>query len=129
MSIPQELEQDRHDLRLKLQGCQAQWESQVGELERDIQSLNAHAKRLTQQLSEAEKERSRSEEQNNEISQQIQEQLQAVSTTSLLIVWKVSALSSQFGPDHYLFVNVDSHFVVESKMMNLDHLLFSVPYE
>lgn len=81
----QELEQDRHDLRLKLQGCQAQWESQVGELERDVRALNAHTEQLTRQLSEAEREKGRSEEQHNEISQQLQEQLQAVSTTSLLI--------------------------------------------
>ncbi|XP_060761784.1 BICD family-like cargo adapter 1 isoform X2 [Neoarius graeffei] len=74
----EELEQDRHDLRLKLQGCQAQWESQVGELERDVRALNAHTEQLTRQLSEAEREKGRSEEQHNEISQQLQEQLQAM---------------------------------------------------
>lgn len=57
----------------------------MGELERDIQALNAHTERLTWQLSEAEREKSRSEEQHNEISQQLQEQLQAVSGTCLLI--------------------------------------------
>lgn len=76
--LSQELEQDRHDLRLKLQGCQALWESQVGELERDVRALNAHTERLTRQLSEAAREKSRREEQHNEISQQLQEQLQAV---------------------------------------------------
>lgn len=81
-SLLQELEQDRHSLRLKLQGCQAQWECQVGELERDVRTLNTQVERLTQQLSEAERERSRSEEQHNEFSQQLQDQLQAVSVTS-----------------------------------------------
>ncbi|TSP46836.1 BICD family-like cargo adapter 1 [Bagarius yarrelli] len=72
----EELEQDRHDLRLKLQGCRAQWESQVLELERDIRMLNAQSERLTRQLSETERGKSLSEEQHNRISQQFQEQLQ-----------------------------------------------------
>lgn len=79
VSLPQELEQDRHNLRLKLQGCQAQWENQVGELERDVQALTAHAERLTLQLSETKREKTLGEEQHNEISQQLQEQLQEVS--------------------------------------------------
>ncbi|KAK3513510.1 hypothetical protein QTP70_015483 [Hemibagrus guttatus] len=88
----EELEQDRYDLRLKLQGCQAQWESQVGELERDIWVLNAQAERLTRQLSEAEREKSRSEEQHNQISQQLQEQLHAAMEEKLAITAELQSL-------------------------------------
>lgn len=84
MPLPQDLEQDRHDLRLKLLGCQAQWESQVGELERDVRALNAHTEQLTRRLSETERDKSRSEEQHIEIRQQLQEQLQAVSDVSFV---------------------------------------------
>ncbi|KAB5535559.1 hypothetical protein PHYPO_G00119070 [Pangasianodon hypophthalmus] len=93
----EELEQDRHNLRLKLQGCQAQWESQVGELERDVRALNAHAERLTRQLSDAEREKSRSEEQHSEISQQLQEQLQAAMEVKLAVTAELQSLKQELG--------------------------------
>ncbi|XP_027018491.2 BICD family-like cargo adapter 1 isoform X1 [Tachysurus fulvidraco] len=93
----EELEQDRHNLRLKLQGCQAQWESQVGELERDVRVLNARAERLTRQLKEAEKEKSRSEEQHNQISQQLQEQLQAAMEVKLAVTAELQSLKQELG--------------------------------
>ncbi|XP_058274034.1 BICD family-like cargo adapter 1 isoform X1 [Hemibagrus wyckioides] len=88
----EELEQDRYDLRLKLQGCQAQWESQVGELERDVRVLSAQAERLTRQLSEAEREKSRSEEQHNQFSHQLQEQLQAAMEEKLAVTAELQSL-------------------------------------
>ncbi|XP_060761785.1 BICD family-like cargo adapter 1 isoform X3 [Neoarius graeffei] len=91
----EELEQDRHDLRLKLQGCQAQWESQVGELERDVRALNAHTEQLTRQLSEAEREKGRSEEQHNEISQQLQEQLQVAMEAKLAVTAELQSLKQE----------------------------------
>ncbi|XP_017547228.2 BICD family-like cargo adapter 1 isoform X1 [Pygocentrus nattereri] len=71
----EELEQARHELRLKLQGCQVQWESQVAELERDVLELRAQVEELTQALSEVEREKSRNQQQHIEISQQLREQL------------------------------------------------------
>ncbi|XP_022534796.2 BICD family-like cargo adapter 1 [Astyanax mexicanus] len=73
----EELEQGRHELRLKLQDCQAQWESQVAELERDVRELRGQVEGLTRALSETEKEKSRDKQQHAEISQQLREQLQA----------------------------------------------------
>ncbi|KAK1900131.1 BICD family-like cargo adapter 1 [Dissostichus eleginoides] len=52
------LEQGRHELRQKLEGCQSQWESQVGELERDVRELRGQVERLTRTLSEAERDKS-----------------------------------------------------------------------
>uniref|UniRef100_A0A3B1J870 Si:ch211-235m3.5 n=1 Tax=Astyanax mexicanus TaxID=7994 RepID=A0A3B1J870_ASTMX len=75
--VEQELEQGRHELRLKLQDCQAQWESQVAELERDVRELRGQVEGLTRALSETEKEKSRDKQQHAEISQQLREQLQA----------------------------------------------------
>ncbi|KAL7842716.1 hypothetical protein SRHO_G00244050 [Serrasalmus rhombeus] len=74
----EELEQARHELRLKLQGCQVQWESQVAELERDVLELRAQVEELTQALSEVEREKSRNQQQHIEISQQLREQLHTV---------------------------------------------------
>ncbi|KAM3615920.1 uncharacterized protein V6R79_009704 [Siganus canaliculatus] len=62
----EELEQGRHELRLKLEGCQSQWESQVGDLERDVRELSARVEQLTQDLSEAEKDKSRAQLEHSE---------------------------------------------------------------
>ncbi|KAI5626379.1 BICD family-like cargo adapter 1 [Silurus asotus] len=93
----EELEQERYDLRLKLQGCQVQWESQVGELERDVRALSAQAEKLTQRISEAEKEKSQREKQHNEISQQIQEQLQAAMEAKLAVTAELQSLKQELG--------------------------------
>ncbi|TDH14921.1 hypothetical protein EPR50_G00026140 [Perca flavescens] len=63
----EELEQGRHELRLKLEGSQSQWESQVLDLERDVRELRAQVERLTQALSEAEREKSRAQVEHNEV--------------------------------------------------------------
>ena len=75
----QELEQGRHELRLKLEGCQSQWESQVGELERDARELSAQVERLSQALSEAERDKSRAQLEHSEHTQRLREQLNTVS--------------------------------------------------
>ncbi|KAF5898507.1 bicaudal D-related protein 1-like isoform X2, partial [Clarias magur] len=93
----EELEQDRHNLRLKLQGCQAQWENQVGELERDVRALNAHAERLTLQLSETKREKSLSEEQHNEMSQQLQDQLQETMEVKMAVTAELQSLKQELG--------------------------------
>ncbi|KAK1790114.1 hypothetical protein P4O66_013949 [Electrophorus voltai] len=69
------LEQDRHILQLKLQGCQVQWESQEGELERDVRELSTQVKVLTKALTEAEREKNRSERQHSKLSQHLRQQL------------------------------------------------------
>ncbi|XP_051965619.1 BICD family-like cargo adapter 1 isoform X2 [Xyrauchen texanus] len=71
----EELQQGRYELRVKLDGCQAQWESQVGELERDVQELQMQVERLMQTLSETEREKTRLNHEHNEQSQRLREQL------------------------------------------------------
>ncbi|XP_047450825.1 BICD family-like cargo adapter 1 isoform X2 [Mugil cephalus] len=71
----EELEQGRHDLRVKLEGCQSQWESQVGDLERDVRDLSAQVERLTQALSEAEREKSQAQLEHSEHTQRLREEL------------------------------------------------------
>ncbi|XP_066513758.1 BICD family-like cargo adapter 1 [Hoplias malabaricus] len=73
----EELEQGRYDLRLKLQGCEARWESQVLELERDVMELRAQVKELTKALNETEREKNRTQQQHMEICTQLREQLHA----------------------------------------------------
>lgn len=78
---PQELQQGRYELRVKLDICQAQWESHVSELERDVQELQAQVDTLNQTLSEAENEKTRLKHEHSEQSQRLREQLQTVSDT------------------------------------------------
>ncbi len=75
----QELEQGKHALRLRLEGCQSQWESQVGDLERDVRELSGQVERLTQALSEAERDKSRAQLEHSEHTQRLREQLNTVS--------------------------------------------------
>lgn len=75
----QGLEQGKHELRLKLEGCQSQWESQVSELERDVGELRAEVERLTRALAESERDRSRERQEHGEHSQRLGELLSKVS--------------------------------------------------
>ena len=75
----QELEQGKHDLRLKLEGCQSQWESQVGDLERDVRELSVQVEQLTQALSTSERDMTRAQQEHQEHTQHLREQLNTVS--------------------------------------------------
>lgn len=79
----QGLEQGKHELRLKLEDCQSQWESQVSELERDMRELRSEVERLTRALAESERDRSRDREEHSEHSQRLQELLSKVSPAFL----------------------------------------------
>lgn len=80
----EDLEQGRHDLRLKLEGCQSQWESQVGDLERDVKELSDQVEQLTKALSEAETDMTRAQQEHQEHTQLLREQLSTVSYIHLL---------------------------------------------
>lgn len=68
-------------MRLKLERHQSQWESQMGDLERDARELSAQVEQLTRALSEAERDKSRTQLEHNENTQRLQEELKAVSPT------------------------------------------------
>uniref|UniRef100_A0A3Q3X1Q4 Uncharacterized protein n=1 Tax=Mola mola TaxID=94237 RepID=A0A3Q3X1Q4_MOLML len=74
----EELEQGKHELRLKLEGCQSQWESQVADLERDVRELSGQVERLTQALAEAKRDKSRAQREHGEHAQQLREQAMEV---------------------------------------------------
>lgn len=78
-SSVQELEQGRHELRLKLEGCRSEWESQVSDLERDARELSAQVERLNRALGEAERDKSRAQQEQSELTQRLGEQLNTVS--------------------------------------------------
>lgn len=104
----QELEQGRHELRLKLEGCQSQWESQVGDLERDVRELSAQVEQLAQALSQAERDKSRAQMEHSDHTQRLKEQLQTVSlciggrrVTSLAVTVTNNHLTcTAAGPSH-----------------------------
>lgn len=84
VSAPEQgLEQGKHELRLKLEGCQSQWESQVSELERDVRELRSEVERLTRALAESERDRSRDRQEHSEHSQRLGEMLTKVSPNFL----------------------------------------------
>lgn len=51
----------------------------MGDLERDVRELSAQVERLTQALSEAERDKSRAELEHGEYTQRLREQLNTVS--------------------------------------------------
>ncbi|XP_034557812.1 BICD family-like cargo adapter 1 [Notolabrus celidotus] len=89
------LEQGRHELRLKLEGCQSKWESQVGDLERDARELSAQVERLTQALSEAERDKSRVCQEHGEETQRLREQLHTAMEVERAMSSELQALKQE----------------------------------
>ncbi|KAM6946167.1 BICD family-like cargo adapter 1 [Aplochiton taeniatus] len=89
------LEQGRHELRLKLEGCQSQWESQVGELERDARELSSQVDRLSQALAEAEKDKTRAREEHSEHNQLLREQLSTAMEVERSMANELQALKQE----------------------------------
>uniref|UniRef100_A0A4W5P2X6 Si:ch211-235m3.5 n=1 Tax=Hucho hucho TaxID=62062 RepID=A0A4W5P2X6_9TELE len=75
LCIALELEQGRHDLQVKLEGCQSGWVSQVGDLEKDVRDLSGQVDRLTQALTDADRDKTRAQEEHAEHTQCLREQL------------------------------------------------------
>ncbi|XP_051934224.1 BICD family-like cargo adapter 1 [Hippocampus zosterae] len=71
----EELEQSNHELRLKLENCQSQLESQVGYLERDSRELSAQVQQLTRALCQAEKDKIQAQMDYSENTQRLKEKL------------------------------------------------------
>ncbi|KAG7484839.1 hypothetical protein MATL_G00053860 [Megalops atlanticus] len=88
----EELEQDRHELRVKLEGCRTTWESQVTELERDVQDLTTQKDKLSQALSEAERSRTRAQQENAEQNHRLREQLSTALEVERVLTAELHAL-------------------------------------
>ncbi|KAG9351585.1 hypothetical protein JZ751_022836 [Albula glossodonta] len=71
----EELEQNRHELRVKLDSSRIAWESQVAELEKDVQDLTIQTERLTQALREALRDKTRTQKEHTEETHRLREQL------------------------------------------------------
>uniref|UniRef100_A0A3Q1FFQ0 Si:ch211-235m3.5 n=1 Tax=Acanthochromis polyacanthus TaxID=80966 RepID=A0A3Q1FFQ0_9TELE len=91
----EELEQGKHELRLKLEGSQSQWESQVGDLERDTRELSAQVERLTRALSEAEKDKSRAQLEHSEQTQRLREELNTAMEVERAMSTELQALKQE----------------------------------
>ncbi|XP_068566671.1 BICD family-like cargo adapter 1 [Cebidichthys violaceus] len=91
----EELEQGRHELRLKLEGCQSQWESQVLDLERDVRELSAQVEQLTRALSEAERDKSRAQLEHSELTQRLREQLNTAMEVERAMSSELQALKQE----------------------------------
>ncbi|XP_017288837.3 BICD family-like cargo adapter 1 [Kryptolebias marmoratus] len=91
----EELEQDRHELRLKLEGCRSQWESQVGELERDKRELSGQVGRLTRALGEAERDGHRVRLEHGEQNQRLREELSSAMEVERAMSKELQALKQE----------------------------------
>ncbi|CAM9118678.1 unnamed protein product [Lampetra planeri] len=91
----EELEQGRHELRLKLEGCQSQWESQVGDLERDVRDLSAQVEQLAQALSQAERDKSRVQMEHSDHTQRLKEQLHTAMEVERAMSMELQALKQE----------------------------------
>ncbi|XP_061575315.1 BICD family-like cargo adapter 1 [Cololabis saira] len=91
----EELEQGRHELRLKLEGSQSQWESQVGDLERDARELGAKVERLSQALSQAERDKSRAQLEHSEQTLQLKEELNTAMEVQKAMSSELQALKQE----------------------------------
>lgn len=89
------LEQDKHELRLKFQGCRSQWESQVGDLERDVRELSSQVERLTLALREAERCQTRAQMEHGENTQGLKEQLSAAMEVERAMSNELQALKQE----------------------------------
>ncbi|XP_005455889.1 BICD family-like cargo adapter 1 isoform X1 [Oreochromis niloticus] len=91
----EELEQGKHEVRLKLECHQSQWESQMGDLERDARELSAQVEQLTRALSEAERDKSRTQLEHNENTQRLQEELKAAMEVERAMSTELQALKQE----------------------------------
>lgn len=91
----EELEQGRHELRLKLEGCQSQWESQVGDLERDVMELSEQVEQLTRALSEAERDKGQLQLEHGEQTQRLRDQLRTAMEVERAMSNELQALKQE----------------------------------
>ncbi|XP_037533423.1 BICD family-like cargo adapter 1 [Nematolebias whitei] len=91
----EELEQNRHELRLKLEGCRSQWESQVGELEKDARELSGQVGRLTRELGTAERDKSRIQLEHTEQTQRLREELSSAMEVERVMSNELQALKQE----------------------------------
>ncbi|KAJ8347692.1 hypothetical protein SKAU_G00262810 [Synaphobranchus kaupii] len=80
----EELEQNRHELRVKLDSCKTAWENQVAELEKDVQELTIQTERLNQALSKAERNKTQTQREHADENNRLKEQLNKAMGDSVL---------------------------------------------
>ncbi|XP_068173439.1 BICD family-like cargo adapter 1 isoform X2 [Antennarius striatus] len=91
----EELEQGRHELQLKLEGCRSKWESQVGDLERDVRDLRAQVERLSRALGEAERDKRAAQLEHSELTQSLREQLHTAMEVEKAMSSELQALKQE----------------------------------
>ncbi|KAG2459476.1 BICL1 protein, partial [Polypterus senegalus] len=91
-----ELQQDKHALRFELECRQAEWESQVCELERDAADLKQQVERLTHRLQEAERDKREAEQEKMAQNQKFQEQICEAMQNEKMLNNELLVLREQF---------------------------------
>lgn len=79
LSLLQHLEQEKHELRRRLESREGEWEGRVAELETDVQHLQGELERHQAQLREADRDKTKAVSELSEQNHRLLEQLGRVS--------------------------------------------------
>lgn len=82
----QHLEQEKHELRRRLESREGEWEGRVAELETDVQQLQEELERHQVQLREADRDKTKAISELSEQNHRLLEQLSRVSKELLVCV-------------------------------------------
>lgn len=82
----QHLEQEKHELRRRLESREGEWEGRVAELETDVQQLQGELERHQVQLREADRDKSKAISELSEQNHRLLEQLSRVSVCECMCV-------------------------------------------
>ncbi|XP_069038152.1 BICD family-like cargo adapter 1 isoform X2 [Lepisosteus oculatus] len=90
------LEQEKHELRRRLESREGEWEGRVAELEADVRQLQAEVERQQAQLREADREKSRAVQELSEQNQRLLEQLSRAAEVERQLSLQVHSLRDEF---------------------------------
>lgn len=95
----QHLEQEKHELRRRLESREGEWEGRVAELETDVQQLQGELERQQLQLREADRDKTKAVSELSEQNHRLLEQLSRVRSAVLsecLPVWRCLIMSFMY---------------------------------
>lgn len=82
----QHLEQEKHELRRRLESREGEWEGRVAELETDVQQLQGELERQQVQLKEADRDKTKAISELSEQNHRLLEQLSRVRNASACVL-------------------------------------------
>ena len=87
----QHLDQEKHELRRRLESREGEWEGRVAELETDVQQLQGELERHQVQLREADRDKTKAISELSDQNHRLLEQLSRVSSVCVCVWFKCTA--------------------------------------